>query len=108
MDFSIFSNYYFFIGKTISMKFFNGLFEKGCDWQGFQAVIFDWSQPIPSKIPLSELYGTNQIFSITSFGNNKKSWIFENDIKKLMEIKFVFYKKSNADSYFFFANICIE
>lgn len=77
------------------MNFFNGsnhehsfgTLPKQCDWQAFQAVIFNWSQQISSKIPLSELYGTNQIFPITANLNQHKKWIFENDVKKTMKIK---------------------
>lgn len=79
--------YYNFYGETVSLSFYNGSFSKKCEWQAFQAVIFDWTKPIPNKILLSELYGTDRIFPITSLRNNKRKWIFENNVGKMMQIK---------------------
>uniref|UniRef100_A0AC34PV77 Uncharacterized protein n=1 Tax=Panagrolaimus sp. JU765 TaxID=591449 RepID=A0AC34PV77_9BILA len=79
-----------YAGKTILMKMFDFSPSVQCEWQAFQAIIFNRSEPIPKKIQLSEIYGKDNVISLT-FDGDYLEQVFENDVKVPILIKFYEY-----------------
>uniref|UniRef100_A0AC34RGE4 CUB domain-containing protein n=1 Tax=Panagrolaimus sp. JU765 TaxID=591449 RepID=A0AC34RGE4_9BILA len=90
-------------GTTFAMFLNQSTTLSDCDWQAFQAVIYNFTDDsIVPRIPLSELFRTNLAIVMTL--DLPKKWLFMNDIPTKIEL--MFYSEYTEVMYGIQTNIC--